>query len=294
MKKLVTHDGSFHSDDVFACAALSILLKGKGESYEIIRTRDENLIASGDYVFDVGGAYDEAKNRFDHHQRGGAGKRENGIEYASFGLVWKKFGEELSGSPEAAEAVDRHLVAPIDAFDNGIELTEDKEKVYPYLIQNIFVSMEPTWRETDRSKDEMFKKSADLAEEILEREITHARDSILATKAVAAIYENTPDKRVMIFDQDYPSDLSVEDLPETFYIVYPRSDVNWGARSVRQGPHTFKNRKDLPAAWGGLRNEDMAKASGVPDAIFCHRALFMAVARSKEGAIKLAQLALEN
>ena len=73
MKKLVTHNGSFHSDDIFAAATLIIYLEKRGEKYEIIRTRDQEIIKTGDYVFDVGGVYDEATNRFDHHQKGGGG-----------------------------------------------------------------------------------------------------------------------------------------------------------------------------------------------------------------------------
>src|SRR3989344_7176045 len=96
-KKLITHNVSFHADDIFAAAALSIYLESKGEEVEIVRTRDEEIIKTGDYVFDVGGIYDESANRFDHHQAEGAGKRENGlpaqagIEYSSLGLGWKKF-----------------------------------------------------------------------------------------------------------------------------------------------------------------------------------------------------------
>ena len=100
-KILVTHNGSFQSDDIFAAAAISILLEKAGEPYEIIRTRDPEIIKTGDYVFDVGGIHDEATNRFDHHQIGGAGKRENGLEYSSFGLVWKKFGKKKAGREEA-------------------------------------------------------------------------------------------------------------------------------------------------------------------------------------------------
>ena len=41
MKKIIiaTHSGSFHADDLFAVATLSLLL-GK-ENIEVIRTRDE-------------------------------------------------------------------------------------------------------------------------------------------------------------------------------------------------------------------------------------------------------------
>ena len=106
-KKLITHNGSFHADDIFACATLSLMLEKAGEKFEVIRTRDEEIIKTGDYVFDVGGIYDENLNRFDHHQIGGAGKRQGGIEYSSFGLVWKKFGEEICGSKEVALTIDK-------------------------------------------------------------------------------------------------------------------------------------------------------------------------------------------
>ena len=58
IKKLITHNGSFHADDLFACAVLFLLLEKRGEKFEIIRTRDENILKNGDYVFDVGGIYD--------------------------------------------------------------------------------------------------------------------------------------------------------------------------------------------------------------------------------------------
>src|SRR5438045_63101 len=103
--KLVTHDGSFHTDDVFAAATLILHLEKTNSGWEIIRTRDEEIIKNADYVFDVGGVDDKEKNRFDHHQVGGAGERFHGIPYASFGLVWKKFGEEVCGSQKVAQTI---------------------------------------------------------------------------------------------------------------------------------------------------------------------------------------------
>src|SRR3989344_7727778 len=117
--KIVTHDSSFHTDDIFACATLLILYPDA----EIIRSRDQKVIESADIVFDVGGIYDPQNKKFDHHQTGGAGKRENGIPYASFGLVWKEFGEKICGGKEEAEIIDRELVVAIDAIDNGVEVS---------------------------------------------------------------------------------------------------------------------------------------------------------------------------
>ena len=57
--KIITHNAGFHTDDVFAVATLQLLL---GDKTEVIRTRDEEIIQSGDYVVDVGGIYDEDNN----------------------------------------------------------------------------------------------------------------------------------------------------------------------------------------------------------------------------------------
>ena len=102
-KVVVTHDGSFHTDDVFAVATLSIYYKNR---IKIIRTRDEKIMGKADIVLDVGEIYDPSTNRFDHHQKEGAGTRDGGVPYASFGLLWKHFGLEICGEDE--EVVGDH------------------------------------------------------------------------------------------------------------------------------------------------------------------------------------------
>lgn len=296
--KLITHNGSFHSDDIFATATLALMLEKKGEEFEIIRTRDEEIIQTGDFVFDVGGVYNAEKNRFDHHQKGGAGRRMIGnveIEYASFGLVWRKFGIELCGDQRVVDLLDKSLVAPIDAHDNGFDLVEKKYNIFPYLIQDFFRVMRPTWRETSLNTDVMFLESVKFAKEILKREIIYAKDTIVSNEAIVSIYNNTKDKRVIVFDDNYHSSEILNDLSEVLYVVYPReSDGFWGVKAIRENSKNFKNKKDLPTPWSGLKDEELQKVSGVTDAVFCHRALFMAVAKSKEGAIKLAQIGVES
>lgn len=304
-KKLVTHNGSFHTDDIFAAATLSLYLNKIGQKFEITRTRDQKIINGGDYVFDIGGVYDEKLNRFDHHQTGGAGRRvpsgsegSVSIEYASFGLVWKKFGLEICGSQKSFDIIDKKLVAPIDAGDNGFNLVENKYEVSPYLIQHLFAGMGLTWREKPESgkSDAIFLKCVEIAKEILSREIIQAQDGVLAADLVVSIYKNTQDKRVIILDKNYPFTYTLQNFPEPLFVIYPREDSGstetWGVKAVRDDPKTFKNRKNFPSAWAGLRDGELQKVTGVSDAVFCHRGLFMAVAKSREGAIKLAELAL--
>ncbi|MFA5931923.1 MAG: MYG1 family protein [Candidatus Paceibacterota bacterium] len=297
-KKIVTHNGSFHADDIFSCATISLMLEKEGKTFEIFRTRDEGIIENGDYVFDVGGIHDTEKNRFDHHQKGGAGKRPNNdIEYAAFGLVWKKFGIEICGTQRVVDYIDQRLVSPVDAGDNGFDLVENKYDVSPYYIQHFFNAMRPTWLEKSESSeitdDKMFLKCVEIAKVILSREIIQAKDALLAEEKVLALYNSAEDKRIIVLDKDYSYEHILNNFPEPLYVIYERvSDNLWGVRAVRKDTKTFKNRKDFPASWAGLRDEELEQESGVKGAVFCHKGLFLVVAKTKEAAIALAQKAL--
>ncbi len=295
VKKLITHDGPFHCDDIFACATLSLFLEGQKEVFEIIRTREKKIIEEGDYVFDVGEIYSEEENSFDHHQKGGAGKRKNGIEYASFGLVWKKFGPKLSGSEIIAQAIDQNLVSPIDADDNGISLFKKTHKISPFLIQDLFKLMRPTSIEEWKDYDKNFLKSVKFAREIILRNIAHVRDAVLAEENVLKTYQESEDKKIIILEKYHPFKKVFEKLPEPLFVIFPRENKSaWVVKAVNKEGDEFKCRKDFPSSWAGLQDEEFQKITRVSDAIFCHKGLFLAVAKSKKGAIKLAQIAVES
>ncbi len=294
--KIVTHDGSFHTDDIFAVATLSVLLEDRKEAFEIIRTRDEDIIKTGDYIVDVGGIYDEELNKFDHHQTGGAGKRENGLLYSSFGLVWKKFGIKIAGGTETAKIIENKLVVPVDANDNGIDLVKNNiPDVFEYTLQDVFAIFSPTALE-DEEKDKQFIKALVWAKEILKREIKRATDQIEITKIIKDFYKKAGDKRLIVIDKPRVSRFNIwdalQDFPEPLFAVYGDKE-DWSVVSIRKEKNSFSNRKGFPSAWAGLRKEELRKITGVEEAVFCHNKLFLAVAKSKEGAIKLAELALD-
>lgn len=285
--KIVVHDGTFHADDVFTVAFLKRLYSDA----EIIRTRDEKIIASGDIVADVGGVYDADKNRFDHHQLGGAGARINGIPYAAVGLVWKKFGEQIAGGKEEALIIENRLIAAIDGPDNGVALSEGfkYKETLPYNPGAMVEAFNPTWREDEALEDTYFMNAVSVASKIVEREIIRANDAVIGYQQIRLAYEAATDKRVVVLDKSYPwSDIAYT-FPELLFVILPDAD-RWKARTVSDG--VFKNRKDFPALWAGLRDADLVKVTGVPDALFCHNKRFIAVAQSKEGALALVRLAL--
>lgn len=291
--KIATHNKHFHLDDVFAVAALSALIK---EPFKVIRTRNPLIIKNADYVVDVGGEYDEEKNRFDHHQKSGAGERENGIPYASFGLVWKKYGVSICGSEEIAKIIEKKIVEPTDAEDNGVATTKPIfEEIHPYSYFSMIRSLNPTWKEKDKDRDELFIKAVESAKEIILREIETAKHFLEGKEFVEKAYDDAEDKRLIVLDNEYSWKEVLSKYKEPLFAIEPDfEEGTWRVVAVRDDIYSFKNRKDLPESWRGKRGEKLVLETGVSDAFFCHRNLFIAVAHSKEGAIKLAKIAIER
>ena len=299
-KKLITHDGSFHADDVFATATLSLMLEKQNQPFEIIRTRDEEIIENGNYIFDVGGIYNPEKNRFDHHQKGGAGKRENGIEYSSFGLVWKKYGEEICGSVNVAKIVEEHIVVPVDAIDNGISIYTSKiSGVFPYDISYIVSIFNLSFNDIESDPYNEFIKFLPFAKNILLNEIKKSKDQEYIEKYISsAVEKKDKDSKILILDEYIPRvEINIQAIKykDILFVVVPadKKFKSWKLLAVSNSINSFENRKNLPISWSGLKDEEFQKVSGVTDAVFCHRGLFLAGSKTKEGAIELAKLALE-
>ncbi len=295
-KICVTHNGTFHADDLFATAALSILNNG---NIEIIRTREPRIIETGDYVYDVGGEYNAEEDLFDHHQKQGAGHRDNGIPYSSFGLVWDKYGEQICGSREVANEIDQKIVCPIDAVDNGFDISKSIiEGVRPYFADQIFLNNIPTWKEDNLNIDKIFEEQVANVCIVLKREIEVASADIEGKNIIIEAYENAFDRRIVILKNDFPRYLFqsvLSALPEPIYLVYPSSHSStWKVEAISKSPDTMENRKLLPESWRGhMDNDDRLKEiTGVPDVMFCHRAGFLVNVLSKDGAIELAEKAL--
>lgn len=294
MPRIVTHSGNFHADDVFAVATLSLYFDG---DIEVERTRDKETIEAADIVVDVGGEYDPETKRFDHHQPGGAGERENGIPYAGFGLVWKHYGAEVAGSKEAQEHIDDTLVQAVDATDNGVDLCEQKtfEGVMPTSLNAVVGAFRPTWKEDVDTRFERFMQLVAWAKKLLERKVAHAQAGIEARAKVLEYYEQADDKRVVVMEQSLPWARTLTEKEEPLFVVYPKPESDeWRVQAVPVELGDFDNRADLPEAWAGKEGQELIDETGVETAVFCHRGLFLAVARTKEDVLEMVEIALEE
>lgn len=298
MKNVVTHNGVFHADDVFAVATLQLVFGVEG--LRVTRTRDPKVIETADIVIDVGAISDPSRGRFDHHQKGRAGARASGVLFSSFGLVWAHYGETLCDSIAAAAAVDRSLVAPIDATDNGQSLYEGGKPVFVdvagYSVSSAISSFNPTWLE-EKDFDGAFIRAVDFARSILLREIASVKAERAARGALLRAIDRARaecDPRLLVLDRCCPwAETVISAAPEALFVVFPSETGTWMVQAVNTAVGSFDLRRPLPEAWAGLRDEEFRKVSGVPDGVFCHPGKFICGAETREGALRLAELALQ-
>lgn len=286
-KIVVTHSGNFHADDVFSVAAL----KSVFPTFTLIRTRDKDTIAKADVVIDVGGEHDAATDRFDHHQRGGAGERDNGVPYSSFGLIWQKYGLAIcDDNQELANAIDAGLVSTIDAIDCG----HVKGVAEGISLSQTISMFNPTWQE-EGDFDAGFNEAVDFAARVLARAIAAASGGLNAKAIVAEAIKNAQDPRVIVLEKYTPWKKTVHALSEqALYMVYPSQSGQWMIQTVPVEPGSFEDRKSLPKPWAGLSDAELQTETGIEDAMFCHNGLFIAGTASFESTMKMAELALQD
>jgi uncharacterized UPF0160 family protein len=292
---IVVHDGGAHMDEVLALAICTLWLDARGYGWEVIRSRDKQIIDAANIVFDVGGIYDPVKRRFDHHQREFDMVRSNGIGYASAGLAWKHYGLDLCAGDEAVwELVDSQLVQSVDAYDVGISLSE---KIHPsgasdFGVNKILGWMQPTWNEDpERSHDAVWFMLETLRE-VVPRVIAHIRADQKGEELVRNAYQEAVDKRIIILEESYPWRRVLASVAEPQFVIYPRPDHGWSVSAVYAETTGFEMRAYLPEAWRGLPQDKLREISQIPSAIFCHPSGFRGGAETLEDAVMMAVSAL--
>jgi len=134
----------------------------------------------------VGGEFDPAKKRFDHHQRSFTHsfsslkpeKTQWSIKLSSAGLVYVHYGmqviEQILQKLTKSEKIDQNLVAiiydkmyenfvkEIDAIDNGVEISETKAYSINTNLSARVSFLNPEWNETDKNEDSQFKLALEM------------------------------------------------------------------------------------------------------------------------------------
>ena len=318
IRRLVTHWGRFHADEVFATAVLRRLFP----EAELVRTRDVRLLDEANedpssIVYDVGGEYDPGRHCYDHHQfllrvRPGdefqevpEARRENGVPFAAFGLVWKHFGaayvsgiicesglnDELCAAIQSA--VDGGLVEGIDAGDCGaLEQTarlrlEPTHRVQLLGISELVADMNP---ESLEEESDAFGRAVVWDDEVLRGRVRASERAWSASREVERHDTGDP---VLVLSEG----ISWPGYTRSHHrlVVYPeRGRSGWLVQSVPSDSDPLIPVCPFPESWAGLRGAAMQHHTGVSDAEFCHAGRFIVGAASLSGALHLARLALES
>lgn len=263
---------------------------------EVIRTRDLEVLKDLDIVYDVG------DGEFDHHQ---VDKefREKGTPYAACGLIWRAFGRDVvrANDKELSEdeingivrSIDRNLIESIDASDNGIRAAMT---IIPTPnISSIIANFNPPWNADTENEDEYFNQAVKLADVILGNALGQQISTVKAKTHIAEAFEKRPKPELLVLDRSYPWARvlnSIDREKKILYVVFPREE-EYLLQTVR-GSGSLGNRKSLPEAWAGKRDEELNEIIGIDDAIFCHSGRFIAGAKSYESVMKMADIAIET
>ena len=292
---VVTHGGVFHADEVLATVILSKVLG----DVTVLRTfKVPEGLSNKVIVYDIG------FGRFDHHQKGGNGTRENGVPYAAVGLIWKEYGHKLvenTVNPELVwNLIDRDLIQGVDATDNGAMPKPETESTEPVVrnmsFSNAISGFNPTW-DSNEDSDEAFAKAVEFAEIVFENTLKNATAKAKAQEIVEEAIEKSQE-HIMVLDRFVPWQeviFSSENAKasEVLFVVFPsnRGGFNW--QCVPDVLGGFGQRKPVPFEWKGLSGENLQKVTGITTATFCHAAGFLGSAETFEDAYALAKLAVE-
>lgn len=304
---IATHDGSFHADETVACAIISYV----HEHCEVVRSRDPLTIEKADLIIDVSGINDQ--KHFDHHSNNFTLTRDNGINYATAGLMWKKFGDaylqkiaEEYFTPEqcseindniikAAQArIDREVMYMVDLNDNG--------QLNTYLRKNIPVHNDGEQRVMDQF-NEFYQCSPDIPYLVAMQNLPNVSGdeqnknfmitvkllkSLLINIAINALYTELGISKVLklytggellIMHEKLPWTQAVlanfEQFASCLLAIYPDRKRGWRIQTLPfSKAERFKNKLLAPKAWRGLDSKELDAVSGLEGTIFVHRAGF--------------------
>jgi uncharacterized UPF0160 family protein len=296
---LVTHSGGFHADEVLS----SVILTRLFPQARVIRSRAPEWIRPGAdrIIYDVGGAYDASQRIFDHHQRG-APLRDDGQPYSSFGLIWKHYGRDylaVTGIPEAHVAAlhasfDLSFVLPIDLTDNGA--LSPSGPLAGLTLPTLLETLKPVFDETDANADDRrFQDAVAIARSFVEAKVAQSAAKLRAETLVLQAIERTGQGRVLELPMGMPFRPAIvkAGADHLLFVVHPR-ERDWCVTGIRRGDEGFALRADLPAAWAGLTNHELEAVCGVEGATFCHNGRFVAAAKTREAALAMAELAVQE
>jgi uncharacterized UPF0160 family protein len=275
---VATHDGPFHADDVMAYALVRTFWD---PGAELVRTRDLSRIAVADIVVDVGGEYDPARLRFDHHQASYTGP------WSAAGMVLDWLSRAGRIEPELARNLRTGLMDYLDDVDNGRVAPSPTVPCFPRIVDALGQAAR-----THAEFDAAYRQASDFAVLWLQGLVAEHDKVLDARKKVKEAMDRAVSRGVRLLElEEYlpwkgPYFESGGETHPTDYVLHPGTDGSWRIVAIPPKLGDFGQKRPLPEAWAGLVDAELEAVTGVPGSVFCHKNRFIAVFKTREGAME--------
>lgn len=305
-KTVVTHNGLFHADEGFGVAFLSLLL---GSEVRVVRTRNPQVIEEACVALDVGGEYDNAKLRYDHHQRDFTEVHEDtSVKLAACGLIWCHFGTclitklhpelDIEQIQSLWQTVDETICRPVDMQDNG----QNTFKVEGAEAQALTISMMvSSFNQQDiysPAQDEAFLRVVEILKEYVLNFLRAGANKLQLLKEAEEAVKAQLGSKVLVLDKFLPyreAVLKANAEGQDFCLVTYPAKNQWNVQTIPfddSEANYYSQRVSFPKRVWGLTGPEAAKEQlgGCP-LVFCHKTGFLAAikADSADAARKAAE-----
>ena len=226
----------------------------------------------------------------------------------------KKYNVDLNIDELAAlkNFIYNDFIEFIDGVDNGItqypkEVTPRYKSQYTDLCSRISRLNNRGTGKENLSQDELFTKAMVIAKEDFVYEVickyvdkyiglTIVKEALAKRKHVhhsgKIVHMETPcswKEALMKLEKSEPDEQQV-----LFVLYHDKLDGNYRVQAVPVSQGSFELRCGLKEEWRGLRDEELEKTSGIPDAVFCHINGFIGVGKTFECVLEMAKQSIPS
>lgn len=323
--RIATHNGRFHADEVMAAAILAKLFNEALPrhdfcfTWELLRLdRHDPLLQEAEILIDIGREYDPARGRFDHHQKGGAGKRMQvrvggeleDVTFSTCGLVWYACGRLITGEYDAVdrfpafERLDWRLFRGVDASDNGYQMAQSISTRLsdgttqtlggsPLHISQQIAEFNRDYNDSNLQQRQ-FDKALNMAETVFDNTLWQTLQSVKSRTRVLELIDNhlqtATEPKLLVLEETIDWRDHLLHLPKARRIrvvVTPYNANSWCVHLLsRNGEVPLR----APCAWRGLEGAALEHVIGVAGVMFCHNSGHMVRTRTKEAALAVAKM----
>ena len=332
-KTIVVHNGRFHADDSLAVYLLHNTDEFKDarviRTHDEEKIRNADIVCDVGLIYDH-----NSKRYDHHQPNYSAKFPNCSIPLSSCGLIYLHYGHEIINNllqknhRDPGNYLERiytgmyhKFIKEIDAIDNGFSQSQEKPA---FTIQTGISArihnLNPLHSDPQhRSQNQCFFEAVELIGREFEQTLLYYFDSDIkeyaldfekVRNAYNSRFEIDSSGQIMLFEEQCNWKFILKDvekqekdqakrnrkpLPkEILFVIVPKckNDDSWSIFPVIASYKTF--RKPLPSICGGLHDQDLSNACGIPGGIFVPKGAFMGIFSGRENIISFARFALQQ